>query len=912
VEFLLLVLLGLAIPFCAIGGFAIAVQQRRRVDVLEQRLAQLEADLGRPSFVPAAVREPIVPPWVQAARDAAAPPPGATAPVPEPVSQPSEPAAEPFGQPPSPPPLVPSIPEPAAPRPGLEETLGTQWAVWVGGLALALGGLFLVRYSIEQGFFGPAARVAAGAFFALALVAGGEWLRRRAPAGEGTEAGFVPIPAMVTAAGTSTAFATAYAAYALYDMLPPAAAFLLLGAISLVTLFASALHGPALAALGLVAALGSPLLVSSAKPQLWPLVLYLGFVVLSAYAVARLRLWRWLAVAGAAGALLWAVVMIFSFGADHALARHVHVGLQALLVAVFLVADPHRRTRDGEATLDPLASLVLAGFAAIAALAATDDWTGQPLAAGLMVVLLLGLGLRFPAVAPAAGWSAALSLAVLAVWPVAREALAEPLTIIPDDLNPMQRPQAVTTFLTVAAGFGLLAFAANLWRAVQGRALPLPLAAWHVGAAVLAPLAILTLSYLRVAQFDRSLPFALVAGALGLAFSAAAGQLRRRDIDGLDGVRLATGATAAGAVAALALGLTFALDKGMLTVAFALSALGTAWVAERSGLPILRSVVGALGLIVAARLAYDPTIVGGDPGRTPILNWLLWGYGVPAACFLAAARLLERSGRDRVVRFVESLGLAFAAFFVTFEIRHALQGGDPFAETSSHLEMGLLATAGLVFSLVMVRSDAAKPDPVYKTASLIFGLLGLLVAGFGLALAQNPLLTGEPILGGAIFNSLIPAYLLPALVAAALALVARRTRPPVFVQAAALLAGALQFLYTVLAIRRVFQGPLVDLDLVTGQGEQWAYSLALLAIGILLLAIGLVWNLRRARLISAAYILLAVAKVFLVDLASLEGVMRALSFIGLGLVLMGIGLAYQKLLARSAPVVPPDAPAPAP
>ena len=34
----------------------------------------------------------------------------------------------------------------------LEENIGTRWAVWVGGLALALGGVFLIRYSIEAGF----------------------------------------------------------------------------------------------------------------------------------------------------------------------------------------------------------------------------------------------------------------------------------------------------------------------------------------------------------------------------------------------------------------------------------------------------------------------------------------------------------------------------------------------------------------------------------------------------------------------------------------------------------------------------------------------------------------------------------------------------------------------------------------
>ena len=59
-----------------------------------------------------------------------------------------------------------------------EERLGTQWTVWVGGIALAFGGFFLVRYSIEQGYFGPGMRVFLGALLAVALIAAGEWSRR--------------------------------------------------------------------------------------------------------------------------------------------------------------------------------------------------------------------------------------------------------------------------------------------------------------------------------------------------------------------------------------------------------------------------------------------------------------------------------------------------------------------------------------------------------------------------------------------------------------------------------------------------------------------------------------------------------------------------------------------------------------
>ena len=52
------------------------------------------------------------------------------------------------------------------------------------------------------------------------------------------------------------------------------------------------------------------------------------------------------------------------------------------------------------------------------------------------------------------------------------------------------------------------------------------------------------------------------------------------------------------------------------------------------------------------------------------------------------------------------------------------------------------------------------------------------------------------------------------------------------------------------------------------------------------------------RLCSAAVVLLTVGKVFLVDMSELTGVWRAFSFIGLGLVLVGIGYLYQRLLFR--------------
>ena len=70
-----------------------------------------------------------------------------------------------------------------------------------------------------------------------------------------------------------------------------------------------------------------------------------------------------------------------------------------------------------------------------------------------------------------------------------------------------------------------------------------------------------------------------------------------------------------------------------------------------------------------------------------------------------------------------------------------------------------------------------------------------------------------------------------------------------------------------------------------------------LLLGVLLLAVGSKLDSKSIRLASAGLVLIAVVKVFLIDMANLEGILRALSFIGLGAVLIGIGLFYQKILS---------------
>ena len=184
-------------------------------------------------------------------------------------------------------------------------------------MALALGGIFLVKYSIEAGLIGPrpaavlrrAARGRAGRRAANGRAAGKQIAGLASlPAAD--------IPSILTAAGTTVAYATVYAAYGLYGFLDPAFAFVLLGAVALATLGAALLHGPALAALGLVGAFVTPMLVASTAPNYWALYIYLAVVTAAAFALALMRLWQWLALIAVAFGFFWLLPGIHDSGVD--------------------------------------------------------------------------------------------------------------------------------------------------------------------------------------------------------------------------------------------------------------------------------------------------------------------------------------------------------------------------------------------------------------------------------------------------------------------------------------------------------------------------------------------------------------------------------------------------------------------
>ena len=137
-------------------------------------------------------------------------------------------------------------------------------------------------------------------------------------------------------------------------------------------------------------------------------------------------------------------------------------------------------------------------------------------------------------------------------------------------------------------------------------------------------------------------------------------------------------------MAALALAFTLAMEKGWLTIGLALMVPGMAWVSEKRPLPGLRVLAAIIAALVLARIGWEPRIVGSDVGTTPIFNWMLYGYGIPAAAFWLGGYLLRRRADDRPSRTVEAAALLFTVLLAFLEIRHYVNGGDIYRPSRRH------------------------------------------------------------------------------------------------------------------------------------------------------------------------------------------------------------------------------------
>ncbi|MCX7890242.1 MAG: DUF2339 domain-containing protein, partial [Rhodobacteraceae bacterium] len=800
--------------------------------------------------------------------------------------------------------LSPAAPPPAAPPqpplPPPRRTAG-RFLGWlrsnavhvVAAASLALAGIFLVQYGIERGLIPPGLRVLAALALGAALIGSGEWIRRRW--GDAPESPAAYLPSTFSGAGIVSMAAGIVAARGLYGLIGPGQAFAGLVAVSALAILLGWLHGPLLAAVGLVGAAAAPFIVGGSSQDIGWLYGYFALLAAVGLSVDTLRRWAWVSVLAtvlAAGG----GYLAFTAGAPAAGLMALLAGLVPMTVAIparGLVPD-HAGPSLAEARLSHGAAgrtsfpvrlaavTAAAAAAAIVLLPAPDPGTTMVallLLAGLAVLLALWT-IRAPGIADIAAFPAAGFLAVLLnegwnAGPLWRDWSGSAIVLRPPETAP---PATAGVIVALAACVTLAA----AWRSFADARLRLPFA---TAAAVFAPAALVVLETLWAPSLVLGpYPWALHAAALAALMTLLAERFARAD--GPDRRRAAHATLSA--LSLIALALMLVLSAAALTVALAVLVVVAAALDRAFRLPEMGWFIQAGVLALGYRLTVDPGLAWAVDAP---VGQVVLAFGGAVAGMVAARATLAPLDRRAPAVILESGAAGAAALLANVLLMRAISSALGDDATASHWSFGLNAVPWLVVMLVQLWRD--RQAGIMRIVRRLVAIGAALLGGGFLAAAVtlgNPLSGGlfgdDRVLGPPVLDTLAAAYALPGLLLAAAAWrlpgLGRVLRP--FLAAAG---AALLLLYAGLQIRRFWRGDDLSVPGVT-QPELYTYTVALLVLGGLLLYQALARRSVTLRRLAMAVIALTVAKVFLIDVSGLSGLTRVFSFLALGLSLAGL------------------------
>lgn len=852
-----------------------------------------------------------------------------------------------------------------------EELVGRRLSIWAGGIALAISGIFLVIYSIEQGLLSPTVRVALSFLFGFALLAAAELAHRFEE-----RLADPRVRQALAGAGLATLYAAFYLAGTTYGLIGAGVAFAGLAGVTAGAIALSYRYGLPCAILGLVGGFAAPALVSSAEPNIPLLTIYLGLVTAGLAYTCERQSRPWLGIASLAGGFLWGTVLLASGVEGNSAIASVGlliVGLGALIP--LLLSSLSNR---------PWQRLAAAAIASLQMAALVFDGGFAPLTWGLYLLLAAALAFlswRNPAMREANGVVAAVGVSLLLLWPepVAREfamvatAIAVIALLVPLVLT-LRKEERGFDLWQIAVGTPALAFAA--WHqfafAMEGNtkwllasavgilaAIP-ALAAWQIWrrddhpinatVATLASTAAVAFGGAMIALAPQFYPFAAAPiagvliylwtrkqegpprdlawfGALIAAFSVFADETNVFDeiargfgedyhplsiVGALRWIaaiapaaamawldesarRRAIGETAAALFAYLALAQV--LPENTLAWSAALLAIAAAWqLSERRALSNTFAVIAGLWALIPSldwledgvdAMVGEPMLAVDLPYASDVVIQLA-PFAV-AALWIAMMRGDHHAWNRRIF-----MGLGGLASVVGL---HALYKQIFALETiTQFVDLGLLERT--IWQAGLLAAGSALAHFVKRDDARLIGtaLVGLSLAHFTIFtfILHNPLWAEQAVGQVPIANLALAAYAVALVGLYQLSRIGGEWlgRGRIAVEPIAM---TLIFMLALTLLRQIFAGSIMPPVPMSGT-EDLLRSLLGIVVAIGFLAWGAKTGKRSWRIGSMVLMVLAVAKVFLIDAAGLEGLLRIASFMALGFSLIGIGWVYSRLL----------------
>jgi len=340
-----------------------------------------------------------------------------------------------------------------------------------------------------------------------------------------------------------------------------------------------------------------------------------------------------------------------------------------------------------------------------------------------------------------------------------------------------------------------------------------------------------------------------------------------------------------------------------LTLSFAVMVLSAAWLGARFKLRLLDWYIQLGALVVSFRLVVEPGV--------------FWAYDAPlwqvalayiaAIALLAAAWWVTRTARASVVVVLESAVWTLSGIFTNILLVRWLD-----AKNAEHLAYVMVSVGGAVWLLLSANQlyRLKAKSRLHVLRIILAGVYGSMAAlAFAGAAGINPAFlaemraTGWPVLG-----SLGVAYALPAVllgvIAWKLSHLPRLLRGVFWVAAAGLAA-----LWVALEIRHFWWGEYMA-SYGTTKPELYSYTVAMILAALGLLALAFIRQSAGLRKLALVMVVLVVAKVYFVDMSELDGLLRVVSFLVLGLVAALMAWVNRLLKANEASAIAAQGPAP--
>jgi len=272
---------------------------------------------------------------------------------------------------------------------------------------------------------------------------------------------------------------------------------------------------------------------------------------------------------------------------------------------------------------------------------------------------------------------------------------------------------------------------------------------------------------------------------------------------------------------------------------------------------------------------------------------------LPGIALIAAATLFQRARQDGTAPLVPVLDVV-GIVVLALGLEYLLVPQHEWWQWSQSLVTAARITAAeLALALVAIDLGRRLARPSAYVSGLV---LSAIVSLAMLGVSVGPIYLFWPdftVPGPAVFNIAQLTYTLPALLLFAIGWSLRQdSRRPVHYFGIVQSVFAVGVVYTMLlvVIRQAWNPGAATLVGPTSQSEFYAYSIATLLFGILLLVLGVAFKHRGARALSFVFVLAATVKVFLFDAAALTGLWRVLSFLLMGLSFLGISWAYARFV----------------